>query len=65
LFLIHGGKVLLLRRYRTGYRTGAGVVAGHGQQRDRDHGGVREARERSVILAPDDVRVVGVMPPLR
>jgi len=64
LFLVRDGRVLLLRRYRTGYEDGNySVPAGH-----LDGGepvpvaAVREAREEvGVEIAPGDLRVVGVM----
>lgn len=64
LFLVREGRVLLLRRWNTGYEDGNySVVAGH-----LDGGeevvaaAVREAREEvGIDVGPSDLRVVGVM----
>lgn len=64
LFLVRDGKVLLLRRYNTGYEDGNySVIAGHldgGEEIKTAM--IREAREEAgVEIAPDALHVVGVM----
>jgi 8-oxo-dGTP diphosphatase len=64
LFLIKDGKVLLQRRFQTGFEDGNyGVPAGHldGGETARE-GGVREIREEIGIIArPEDAEIVHVM----
>jgi 8-oxo-dGTP diphosphatase len=64
LFLIRDGRVLLLRRFNTGYRDGSySVPAGHLEGGEPVVAAtVRETREEiGILVAPRDLRVVGVM----
>lgn len=64
LFLIKDGKILLQRRFQTGFEDGNyGVPAGHldGGETVRE-GGVRELHEEiGIVVRPEDAEVVHVM----
>jgi ADP-ribose pyrophosphatase YjhB (NUDIX family) len=64
LFFLRDGKILLLRRFNTGYEDGKySVVAGHVDAGETvTHAAIREAMEEAgVVLCPEDLQVVHVM----
>jgi 8-oxo-dGTP diphosphatase len=64
LFLIRDGKILLLRRFKTGYEDGKySAVAGHlNGDEEIKAAAIREAQEEvGIDISPPDLQVVGVM----
>ncbi|WP_202127649.1 NUDIX domain-containing protein [Clostridium sp. C8-1-8] len=64
LFLIREGKILLLRRFNTGYEDGNySIVAGHSDgNEDVKSAMIREAREEAGIeIKPKNIQFAGVM----
>lgn len=64
LFLIREGRILLLRRFNTGYEDGNySIVAGHSDgNEDVKSAMIREAREEAGIeIKPNNIQFAGVM----
>ncbi|MYC07892.1 MAG: NUDIX domain-containing protein [Chloroflexi bacterium] len=68
LILVNGrNEILMLRRFNTGFKDGEyGLVAGHVEDGESLKSAmIREAREEaSIVLSPDEMEVVGVIPSL-
>ena len=66
LILVNGcNEILMLRRFNTGFKDGEyGLVAGHVEDGESLKSAmIREAREESgIVLSPDKLEVVGVIP---
>jgi ADP-ribose pyrophosphatase YjhB (NUDIX family) len=64
LFFLRGEKILLIRRFNTGYEDGNySIVAGHVDAGESvTQAAIREAKEETgVILKPEDLQIVHVM----
>lgn len=64
LLLVQDGKILLSRRYNTGYRDGMyGLVSGHLEENETPHDCmIREAGEEAgIVLRPENLTVVHIM----
>lgn len=64
LFLVKEDKIVLLRRYNTGYEDGNySVIAGHVDgNEDLKSAMIREAKEEAgIAISPNDLKIVGAM----